>query len=80
MESSVPSGIVHGAEDVRTVPAYARTLYEHQHFVYVGEYGENGFVDDYASKARGEPIANSLPRRPTPSATEGEISCPRRNP
>jgi hypothetical protein len=58
MEGSVLNGIVRGAEDVRTVLAYARTLYEYQDFIYIGEYGENGFVEDYASKVRGEPIAN----------------------
>jgi hypothetical protein len=29
-----------------------------QDFVYLGDYGENGFAEDYASKVRGEPIAN----------------------
>jgi hypothetical protein len=58
MEGSVLNGVVRGAEDVRTVLAYARTLYEHQDFIYLGEYGENGFVEDYTSTVRGEPIAN----------------------
>jgi hypothetical protein len=46
-----PRAVVRGAEDVRTVLAYARTLYEHQGFIYIGEYGENGWVEDYASTA-----------------------------
>jgi hypothetical protein len=58
MEGSVLNGIVHGAEDVRTLLGYARTLYEYQDVYFVGEYGENGFVEDYASRVHGEPIAN----------------------
>ncbi|MGZ6831731.1 MAG: hypothetical protein ACXVGN_00995 [Mycobacteriaceae bacterium] len=58
MEGSVLNGIVRGAEDIRTVLAHARTLYEYQEFFYLGEYGENGFVEDYASRVGGEPIAN----------------------
>lgn len=29
--------------------SYARTLYEFQDFIYIGKYGENGFVEDYAA-------------------------------
>jgi len=54
----VLNGILRGADDVGTVLAYARTLYEYQDFTYIGAYGENGFVDDYASKVRGGPTAN----------------------
>ncbi|MFK3979151.1 hypothetical protein ACI2K4_02105 [Micromonospora sp. NPDC050397] len=58
MEGAVLNGIVHGAEAVRTLLAYARSLYEYQEFVYVGEYGENGFVEDYSSRIQGQPVAN----------------------
>ncbi len=58
MEGAVLNGIVTGAEDVRTLLAYARTLYEYQDFEFVGDYGPDGFVEDYTSRAQGEPIAN----------------------
>ncbi|MFE2131650.1 hypothetical protein ACFW9X_00090 [Streptomyces sp. NPDC059466] len=58
MEGSVIDGVVRGAEDVRTVLSYARTLYEHQDFIHIGAYAENDFVEDYTSTVRGEPIAN----------------------
>ncbi|MFD5065429.1 hypothetical protein [Streptomyces sp. NPDC058394] len=58
MEGSVLNGVVRGAEDVRTVLSYARTLYEYQDFIYIGGYGENDFVEDYTSTVGGEPIAN----------------------
>jgi hypothetical protein len=58
MEAGAMTGIVRGAEHVRTILAFARTLYEYQDFVYMGEYGENGWVEDYTSRVQGEPIAN----------------------
>ncbi|MFD3452360.1 hypothetical protein ACFWVC_09270 [Streptomyces sp. NPDC058691] len=33
-------------------------MYLGQDFVHFGEYGENGFVEDYTSTVRGERIAN----------------------
>jgi hypothetical protein len=58
MEAAVLNGIVQGAEAVRTLLAYARTLYEYQEFTFAGEYGEHGFIEDYTSQVRGEPIGN----------------------
>jgi hypothetical protein len=58
MEGSVLNGVVEGAEAVRTLLGYARTLYEYQDFVFVGDDGVFGFVEDYSSCVRGEPIAN----------------------
>ncbi|MEV4754599.1 hypothetical protein AB0J86_05745 [Micromonospora sp. NPDC049559] len=58
MEGSTVNGTVRGAEAVRTLLAYARTLYEYQDFVFVGEYGDNGYVEDYSSQVQGQPIAN----------------------
>lgn len=58
MEGAVLNGTVHGAEAVRTLLGYARTLYEYQEFVFVGDYGDNGFVEDYSSRIQGQPIAN----------------------
>ena len=58
IEGSVLTGIVEGAEAVRTILGFARTLYEYQEFNYVGPYGEDGFVEDYTSMVRGEPIGS----------------------
>jgi hypothetical protein len=35
-----------------------RTLYEYQEFNFVGPYGDHGFVEDYTSVVRGEPIGS----------------------
>ena len=56
MEGSVMNGIAEGPEAIRTIIGFARTLYEYQEFNYVGAYGDHGFVEDYTSIVRGEPI------------------------
>ncbi|MET8647967.1 hypothetical protein ABZX69_40690 [Streptomyces sp. NPDC004074] len=58
MEASVLNGMVEGANAVRQILAYARTLYDYQEFNYVGTYGEHGFVEDYTSQVHGEPIGS----------------------
>lgn len=58
MEAAVLNGVVTGKQDVLTLLAHARTLYEFQDFSFIGAYGEDGLVEDYASRVRGEPIAN----------------------
>jgi hypothetical protein len=58
LEGSAMNGAVQGAEAVRAIVVYIRTLYEHQEFNFAGPYGENGFLEDYNAKVRGEPIGN----------------------
>ena len=58
MEGSVLDGFVQGAEAVRTVLGYARTLYEYQEFNFAGPYGENSFLEDYTARVRGEQLGN----------------------
>jgi hypothetical protein len=58
LEGSAMNGVVQGAEAVRTLLVYIRTLYDYQEFKFVGPYGENGFLEDYTSRVRGEPIGN----------------------
>ena len=59
MEASVLTGIVTGAEAVRAILGFARTLYDYQEFIYAGEYGDHGFAEDYVSRIRGgQPIGS----------------------
>lgn len=58
MEASVLNGIVTGPAAVRAILGYARTLYDYQEFNFVGNYGKHGFVEDYVSTVRGEPIGS----------------------
>lgn len=58
MEGSVLAGIVEGPEAIRAILGHARTLYDYQEFTYLGPYGSGGFVEDYSSVVRGEPIGS----------------------
>ena len=58
IEGSAMNGVVQGAEAVRSIVTYIRTLYDSQEFNFAGPYGENGFLEDYNARARGEPIGN----------------------
>ena len=58
MEGSVLTAIAEGPEAIRAILGFARTLYEYQEFNFVGPYGDHGFVEDYTSVVRGEPIGS----------------------
>jgi hypothetical protein len=58
IEGSAMDGIVQGAESVRLLVAYVRTLYDSQEFKFCGNYGEDGFMEDYTASVRGEPLGN----------------------
>ena len=58
IEGSAMNGVVQGAEAVRSIVSYIRTLYDSQEFTFAGPYGENGFIEDYTAWVRGEPIGN----------------------
>jgi hypothetical protein len=56
IEGSVLNGVPEGPEAIRAILGFARTLYDYQEINYVGPYGEHGFVEDYTSTVRSEPI------------------------
>jgi hypothetical protein len=58
LEGSMMDGFVQGPEAVRTVLVAIRTLYDYQHFNFVGPYGDNGWLEDYTAGVHGEPIGN----------------------
>jgi hypothetical protein len=58
IEGSVLTGIAQGPEAIRAILGFARTLYDYQEFNYVGPYGDHGFLEDYTSVVRGEPISS----------------------
>ena len=55
LEGAAMEGTARGAETVRSIVLYARTLYEHQVFSYTGPYGDNGFLEQYTTPIKGEP-------------------------
>jgi hypothetical protein len=58
IEGSAMNGVAQGAEAVRTIVTYIRTLYDDQEFYFAGPYGENGFLEDYTARVSGEQIGN----------------------
>ena len=58
IEGSAMNGVAQGAEAVRSIVTYIRTLYDDQEFNFAGPYGENGFLEDYTALVRGEQIGN----------------------
>jgi hypothetical protein len=58
IEGSAMNGVVQGAEAIRTIVSYIRTLYDDQEFNFAGPFGENGFLEDYTARVRGEQIGN----------------------
>jgi len=54
-EGAFIEGAAQGAEAVRSIVTYARTVYEYQEFNFTGDYGDNGFLEDYTTQVRGEP-------------------------
>jgi pimeloyl-ACP methyl ester carboxylesterase len=58
IEGSAMNGVVQGAEAVRSIVIYIRSLYDNQEFNFAGPYGENGFLEDYTAWVRGEQLGN----------------------
>jgi len=58
VEGSAVNGVADGAEAVRAIVTYIRTLYDSQEFNFAGPYGENSFLEDYTAWVRGEQLGN----------------------
>ena len=56
-EGAAIQGTLQGAEAVRTLVLDARELYEHQELSFFGDYGDNGFLEEYTCQIRGEPTS-----------------------
>ena len=54
-EGAAIQGTLQGAEAVRTLVTDARAIYENQEFQFTGDYGDNGFLEEYTCKIKGEP-------------------------
>jgi hypothetical protein len=56
-EGAAIQGVLHGAEEVRTLVLDARDLYEDQQLSFVGDYGDHGFIEEYTCRIQGEPTS-----------------------
>ena len=54
-EGAFMQGAAFGADAVRTLVTFARTVYEFQQFRYAGPFGDDGFLEDYSTRIDGEP-------------------------
>lgn len=54
-EGAAMQGVAQGADAVRTIVVAARDEYKHQEFSYTGDYGEDGFIEEYTCEIQGEP-------------------------
>ena len=54
-EGAFMQGAAQGADAIRSLVTYARTLYEYQEFNYFGDYGGDRFIEDYTTQIHGEP-------------------------
>jgi hypothetical protein len=55
LEGAAMQGTAHGAQTVHQIVVDARTLYDDQEFSFAGDYGDNGYIEQYTCNIRGEP-------------------------
>lgn len=58
LEGSAMNGVVRGADAVRTIVTYIRTLYDDQEFTFAGPYGARDFLEDYRARVGNDEIGN----------------------
>jgi hypothetical protein len=56
LEGSMLDGAVQGADAVRALIGGARQLYDRQDITYAGPWGDVGFIEEYTTEIRGEPL------------------------
>ena len=56
LEGSLMDGAVQGGDAVRNILVAIRSFYDEQQFNFVGPCGNNGWLEDYIARVRGEPI------------------------
>jgi hypothetical protein len=54
-EGAAMQGVLHGSECVHKLVTDARKIYENQIFQFTGDYGEDGFLEEYTCNIQGEP-------------------------
>jgi hypothetical protein len=56
-EGAAMQGVAHGAEAVRAIVVEARKHYDDQEFCFTGDFGDNGFIEEYTCRILGEPTS-----------------------
>src|SRR5262245_11647774 len=58
IEGTAMDGVAQGAETIRALVGYVRTLYESQEFRFAGYYSDDGFLEDYTARVGGQTLGN----------------------
>lgn len=56
LEAPAMQGAARGADAVRAIVVKAKALYEFQDFHFTGDYGDNGFLEEYDAAVDGLPL------------------------
>src|SRR4051812_14683399 len=56
-EGAAIEGALEGPEQVRTLVLDAREIYENQVLTFVGDFGDDGFLEEYTCEIRGVPAS-----------------------
>jgi hypothetical protein len=54
-EGAAMQGVALGADAVRSIVVAARDEYKNQQFSFTGNFGDDGFIEEYTCEIRGEP-------------------------
>jgi hypothetical protein len=54
-EGAAMQGTAQGAEAVRAIVTTARTEYKNQEFSFTGDFGKDGFIEEYTCEIQGQP-------------------------
>lgn len=54
-EGAAMQGVAQGAEAVRAIVVAARVEYKDQEFSFTGDFGNDGFIEEYTCEIQGEP-------------------------
>jgi hypothetical protein len=54
-EGAAMQGVAQGADAVRAIVVAAREEYKNQEFSFTGDFGDDGFIEEYSCEIRGEP-------------------------
>ena len=56
LEASAMNGAAQGAKAVRAIVLGVKSLYDYQELSFYGNYDDNGFIEEYTTQVRGEPL------------------------
>ena len=74
-EGAAMQGVLHGAEAVRTLVTDARKIYQNQQFQFTGDFGDNGFLEEYTCQIEGQPTSVVVTGWPSLAAFPSDVGA-----